>query len=348
MDELREAFEEAWDDSEGEAPEAGEESTETLAEETQEESTEQDVSDDTSEDSETAESQEGDTAPNEEVAESDIADKATDAKTEKAPASWTPAARENWSKIPAAAQAQITKREQQMSKYMQDTAPAKNFIKSFQKTIEPYQNAMMAAGVKDPMQVVGALMNNDNILRNGDTQTKADLVASMINKFGVDIETLDNILTGQPAPEQNTGGNHVQDMIRKEMAPFHNMMQQQEVNRQNEHHQIQQNAANEVQSFAHSNEFLNDVRGDMADLLDMAASRGQAMTMQEAYDKACALNPDISKVMDDRKILQNSQNAMQKRNAASSVTGAPGGSGGSSSAGSSLRDQIANAWNDTY
>tara|TARA_R110000803_G_C11989465_1_gene321779 strand:+ start:1354 stop:2436 length:1083 start_codon:yes stop_codon:yes gene_type:complete len=358
MDELREAFDEAWEESEGEETESGTERAEGLAEEASEQSDESTVTDneDDGYDEKGAASEKSD----DEGQKGQGVSKETEAKpdtdsgkaTNKAPASWTPGAREGWSKVPADVQAQINKREAQMSQHMQNSAESTKAIKQLKTVMEPYQNSMMAAGVKDPFKVIGSLMNNDNIMRHGQSQDKAHLVASMIQRFGVDINTLDELLSGQPASQQSSsqGGGQVQDMIRQEMAPFHQMMQQQEVQRQTQSHDAQQSATNDVSKFSQGKEFMEDVRHTMADFMDMASSRGQEMTLDQAYAKACALDPEISKIQASRakeqSILGNNNLAKSKRNAASSITGSRGGLNSAGGGNTSMRDTIANAWND--
>ena len=95
----------------------------------------------------------------------------------------------------------------------------------------------------------------------------------------------------------------------------------------------------EVQQHS-QNEFYNDVRSDMADLLDMAANRGRKMSMQEAYNTACAAHPQISKVMQSR---QSSKSVQQKRQAASSIYGTSGGS-----MAASAPNSVAAALNDAW
>jgi hypothetical protein len=80
---------------------------------------------------------------------------------------------------------------------------------------------------------------------------------------------------------------------------------------------------------------------DMADLMDMAAKRGQAMSMEQAYEKAVLMHPQISQIISAR----SSQGSMQnKRRAASSVSGSLGGPGGHSEP-DSTRAAIEDAWN---
>jgi hypothetical protein len=85
----------------------------------------------------------------------------------------------------------------------------------------------------------------------------------------------------------------------------------------------------------------------MADLIDMAGKRGQSMTMIDAYNKACMLNPQIQSVIQQRnetKRLTGSANTMAgKRAAASSISGRQIGNG-SGNGSMSMRDTIAAAW----
>ena len=78
----------------------------------------------------------------------------------------------------------------------------------------------------------------------------------------------------------------------------------------------------------------------MADILDLAANRNRNMTLQEAYDQACHLNPQIRQIIQAR----GSQATVQsKRKAGSSIYGTPSGNGSAASP-DSMRHAIENAW----
>jgi len=102
-----------------------------------------------------------------------------------------------------------------------------------------------------------------------------------------------------------------------------------------------------VKTFGAQAEFLNDVRHDMADLIDLAHKHGRQLSLQEAYDRACAVHPEVSKVMETRKrqqsIVGNNSSIAAKRNAASSISGRMAGSGGVNSD-MSTRDMLQAAW----
>ena len=52
---------------------------------------------------------------------------------------------------------------------------------------------------------------------------------------------------------------------------------------------IVQTAVKEVESFGSDKDFFEDVREDMADLLDLAAKRGLDLSLEQAYERACKM-----------------------------------------------------------
>ena len=87
-----------------------------------------------------------------------------------------------------------------------------------------------------------------------------------------------------------------------------------------------QEAQGEVERFLDRAEFGNDVREDMADLMETASKRGQNLTLEEAYKKACLLNDRVRTVLQGRLQAQGAQQqtqaAQRAKAAAVSVSGA--------------------------
>ena len=82
-------------------------------------------------------------------------------------------------------------------------------------------------------------------LRMGSPIQKAQIMANLIEDFGVDIGTLDAAITGatpteQPAQVQN---QHFEQLLNEKLAPVQQFLEAQQVN-------TQQKAVGEVQSFA--------------------------------------------------------------------------------------------------
>ena len=138
-------------------------------------------------------------------------------------------------------------------------------------------------------------------------------------------------------------------MIDQRMAPVNDLLGQFQHQQQAGHQQQVQQANSEVAAFGKNAEFLNDVRHDMADLVDMAHGRGQTMTLQDAYNKACALNPQIAQVLEERattaKLMGDQNTLASKRNAASSLSGRRAGNGGGGAM--DMRSAISDAWDES-
>jgi sugar phosphate isomerase/epimerase len=97
--------------------------------------------------------------------------------------------------------------------------------------------------------------------------------------------------------------------------------------------------------------YFDDLRDDMADLLDIAAKRGVEMTLQQAYEKAVAINPDISAAVSKQKAIEEAKRnggtrLARARRAASTITGAPAGVPGGHGKPSSRKEALEAAWDD--
>ena len=353
MDELREAMNSAWDESEKKEEAAYEERHKddppkvndepVVTEEVKDEGTNSLEKPEILEEAASQEKTEVAETP-EKGAKPEIAE-----KVGKAPASWSPKAREAWEKVPAAAQAQIAKREQEVNQVLQQSAESRKAVASFNNVLAPYREGLMAAGYQDPFSAINSLLQVESGLRAGSNHDRAQGIANLINHYGVDIAALDNILSGQPNQQQQPSGNlEIEQLLDQRMAPINQFLQQQQQQQQYGIMQEQQQATAQVSQFGSDKEFMNDVRMDMADLMDMAANRGEPMSLDQAYTKACAINPEVSQIMQQRQNQQNimgtNQNAVQKRAASVSLTGAQGGAGGLNGK-LSLRDTIVDAWN---
>ena len=267
----------------------------------------------------------------------------------KAPIDWGPKEREAWSKIPRNLQEKIRAREQETSALMQNTAEARRTHEEFSKLSQQYGAVLSGIAGNNPIEVAGTLFNTVANLRMGSPIQKAQIIADMISNFGVDINTLDSAIVGQAPPPEQQQDSQLERMLAERLAPFEQMMGQQNAYAQQQKVQQQEAANTEVATFAQNAEFFNDVRQDMADLVDMADKRGYQITMQEAYDKACALKPEIQAVLTERQqrqsLMAGNSSIANKRLAASSVNGRQIGGGGGSSA-MSMRDTIASAWDN--
>lgn len=266
----------------------------------------------------------------------------------KAPMDWGPQEREQWSKIPRNLQEKVMGREKELNTLMQTTVDARKTHSEFEQLSTKYGSVLSGVAGDTPMAAVNNLFDTVANLRMGSPNQKAQIIADLIGSFEVDINTLDSALVGAAPTADQQQSSAIEAAVNERMKPFEERMGRDNQYRQQQETQQQDAAVGEVQKFAETAEFLSDVRHDMADLIDMTSARGGTITIEQAYAKACALNPQIQSVINQRaktEALTGGKNTMaSKREAASSLNGSRVGVG--AGADGSMRDTIASAWDN--
>jgi hypothetical protein len=285
----------------------------------------------------------------------DAAPSPTDApavRPSKAPQSWKPAMREQFGKLPADMQAEIVRRETETGRVLNESASSRKFHQDFSQVIRPFEALIAGSGVH-PLRAVQNLMATAATLQTGTQTQKAHTLANIIKAYGVDINTLDQVLSGQKPKEGQRQNEELLGMVRRELAPVREFMSRGTQQQQQEQQRIDYEAGQTLEQFSADpkNEYYEDLREDMADFLDMATSRGRVMSVKEAYDRAAASHPEISKLVAKKAALEKAQanrgNVNRARRAASSQgNGSPGSIGGNSPAPKNLRSAIYQAWDD--
>ena len=248
---------------------------------------------------------------------------------EKAPASWRPEVREHWAQLPDTVRGEIARRESEVARTLQETSEARKTAEAVMKTIAPYE-AFIKAENSSPLQAIDNLMSTAARLRTGTAPELATLVAGIVNQFGVGrfgngfIEALDSALAGQ-TPRVDPQQTAIDQVLNQRLAPIQSMFQQFQQAQATQQQRVAEQTQSEVEQFIGQAEFGEDVREDMADLIEAAHRRGQAMSLKQAYDKACMLNDSVSKVVQQRRMAQGAQvqtqAAQRARSAAVSVSG---------------------------
>lgn len=266
-----------------------------------------------------------------------VAEKATAAPpVPKPPASWKPQAREAWAALPDHVRNEILRREGETSKVLSETAEARKFRETFQQAIAPYEHLMRAEGA-EPLRAVQSLLHTASVLRTGPREQAAQMVAQIVRAYNVPIEALDAALAGQPVPAQAP----VQD------PRVDQLLQQIEMAKRDRAEREAAEADSLISEFGSDKEFFDDVRQDMADLIEVAERRGQKMDLETAYKRAIAMNDEISAIMRQReeaKAATTAKAATSKAKAAASSVRSSGPPQRSPAPGASLRDELASAW----
>jgi hypothetical protein len=246
----------------------------------------------------------------------------------KAPQSWKPGAREVWSQLPPDVRAEVHRREKETARIVQETAQARQVTDYVSKLQQQFAPALQAEGV-DALTASANLMNLASRLRFGTPVGKAQLAATIVRNYGVDVNALADALDRLPPGMGQLHGQQPQQQQMMTDPRVDQLLAQLQGLQQQKQEAVVQKAVEEVETFGGDKEFFEDVREDMADLLEVAARRGLDLSLEQAYERACKMQPDIAKVLEAREAAKragNLQGSTQRaKAAASSVRGTPSG-----------------------
>jgi hypothetical protein len=249
---------------------------------------------------------------------------------DRAPQAWRPETREHWGQLPEPVRAEIQRREVEVQRTLQESSEARKAYDAVMRTIQPYE-AFIKAENSNPLQAIDNLMSTAARLRTGTAPELAQLVAGIVNQFGTGrfgnqfIELLDGALAGQ-TPRVDPQQAALEQALNQRLAPVQQMLTQFQQAQLAQQQMVTQKAQSEVGQFLQRAEFGEDVREEMADLLETAQRRGQELSLVDAYKKACMLNDRVRSVLQGRAKSRGAQTqtavAQRARQAAVSVTGA--------------------------
>jgi len=259
----------------------------------------------------------------------------------KAPAQWKPTVREEWNKLPRSVQEEVLRRESDNMRLIGSVGPKIRMADSVAQHIAPFKEMLATNGVAE-QDFIADVFSSVKDLRDGTPEQKAEVVANIVQSYGIDVHQLDRILTGrlQQPPEVLEA--------RRSMARANSIINQQ---RSNVDQQTAAEADKTIAAFAADpkHEFIDTVRNQMADLIEL----GHAKSLDDAYKAAIWANPETRQILLEReaqgraKVKNDRANAA--RRASSSVRGAPSSGRAAATAipeGGSLRATLEAAFDD--
>lgn len=268
-----------------------------------------------------------------------------------APLSWDEKSKAAWTKLPQEVREQVAKREIEVQRALTYSAGARKFAEDFQKTVQPFAHLIQARG-STPLRAVHNLMNTAAGLTVGTPQQKADIVAEIIVNYGLDTELLDSTL----AKALENKGKNVQEQIpphlMQALRPVFdaaNKLKEREEQAQTE---AQANAAEAVETMASDPKypFFNELREEIAEILEVAMNRGRKITMVKAYEMAVNQSDKHRDAMAQRRAASSVQQAARTlaaaRNRKSATTGAPSSASQSKAPPTTRREAIERAWEE--
>lgn len=268
--------------------------------------------------------------------------------TDKPPASWRAGAKESWAKLPPAVRQEVTKREGEIQRELSQTAVVRKFSAELANIIRPHSQTIQSMNTT-PLAAIDSLLKTASGLAGGNAEVRARIVADIIGNYHIDIPMLDKILAKQPIPDKmKNGGDPNPNSVPDWAKPIFSFMTDAQTARQQREIDLQTEAESEVAEAAHNMPFLDDLRDEVADILEISARRGKVVTLEEAYNRAVAMDPEVSQVVAQRKAAADktkSDSLARARRAASTVSGAPRGrNAGGEGKVANRREAIERAW----
>lgn len=260
----------------------------------------------------------------------------------KPPASWKPLAREKWGSLPPEVQAEVQRVDGEVRHVMERAAVAQQENDAFRRAWQPYESMIRAEGA-DPAQAAANLFQTAAALRTLPPWQKHQLMAQILTQHGADLEMLSQALAGQqPTQEQQA---------RMPQAGYQDprvdqLLQRLEAAERQSQERGLQRTSQSIQEWAKDKEFFEDLRDTMADMHELAARRGEALTFDESYAMALShpRHAELRTVMEQRKEAQAAQtaaaNMAKVQRAGSSIRSSPVAAV-RSGAPSSLRESLA-------
>ena len=197
------------------------------------------------------------------------------------PASWRKDFHDVWQKADPKMQEYAWQREEQMRAGVEPLLAKAQFADTMQEAIEPYLPTIQGMGLT-PEKAVSALMQADYTLRTAPAQQKMQLFAQLAQSYGINLGAMG-------ANPQATPQNSVDPLVWQLQNELNNVRGEVMGWKQQQEMQQNQQLLGEINQFSLKADHFEEVRPTMIQLLQS----GMAETLEQAYDKAIRLNPDL-------------------------------------------------------
>lgn len=171
---------------------------------------------------------------------------------------------------------EIERRETEYGKGLEPYKESANFAQAIRKVIQPYEQTMRALNVT-PEVAVEKLLQADAILRHSPPEQKQAYLMQLAQEYGIQI--------AGPDGEPQQVDPYVQALWQQQQQTNQVLQQFMTAQQQSE----MASATKSVEEFKKTHEFMEEVRAEMADLIDKGLAKG----LDDAYDRAIWSNPAI-------------------------------------------------------
>lgn len=248
---------------------------------------------------------------------------------DRAPSSWKKEVAEKWPDIPVEIKQEIQRRESDYHKGIEQYKQYAGIGHNVEKAIAPYIQTIQSAGV-NPIDAISKLFHADHQLRYGSPEQKAQFLSKLAQDYDVPLDQVQSLPPVDPEIQALQQHNY-------QLQQF----QQNVLNQQN------QTVMSDIERFKSdpNNVHFNEVAGDMQILLQS----NRAQSLEEAYEMAVWMRPDIRKSLVEQqrteagKMAANRARENRAKSASVGVKGSAPSKGGVLKPGADLRDVVAAA-----
>lgn len=233
------------------------------------------------------------------------------------PTSWNSEGRSHFSALKPEVQKYILQREAEqqigVEKLKQSYQDQISQLQSLRKAFNPYQDYIKSSNATEE-QVISHFLDLGYRLQNGSPEEKAQIFLENAQHYGIDLTAL----VGQQSQQPTDYSSRMLSDLQREITSL----------KQERALESRQKYQSEIESFSKDKAYFEDLRKDMANLLNS----GMAKDLNEAYEKASRLNGDVfQKIQAEQKLKAEKQKiseakvkAEKAKKASVSVFGRPG------------------------
>lgn len=231
-----------------------------------------------------------------------------------------PLARAKWDATPPEVREDLWRREKETAQALRTSAEARQVREAFERVTQPYQHHFRAAGV-DAVTATQALYDAFGRLAGPDKSAAAHQAVQLIRSYNIPLDLLNEALGGEPAQGGQQSGQAPAGVPPEVLAKLQALEAQVQQFQASRDSGATDWARQQLEQFAASHEFFQDVRGDVAKLY------AAGYELEQAYEMAVHANPQTREALRQRETeaqAAEKEKAAQRARAASvSVRSAP-------------------------
>lgn len=229
------------------------------------------------------------------------------------PSSWSAKGKAEFTKLPPHIQDEVLKREDDFHKGIETYKEKAEYGDKIRQIVQPYEPAIRAKN-STPEQTVQNMLQTAYQLEVGSPQDKANLLLQVAQQYGADFETMKGALSGEQTQQKDPYIQQLEQEVQNLKQNFQSQSQAAQQQKMAEAYSSIDAFRNEVDETGNPKHlYFDDVREDMANMIEAAERSGKQLSLQDAYDAAIWSRPDLREVLLTQQQQQAAESEKEKR-----------------------------------